>query len=181
MRPLRVSWSLLAIGLVTICAAWAYITLEGTAGIDGDDGSFVTFVVGLLLIAGLLMCRRRPDSWSGPLVQLSSMLAFAGQARFGMGAVGPVAGLIWLAAPLVPGALALVEIEVARRALRAFLLGPVALSVLLGTAVVLAARGRTWANSLWWQTAKQQAGHALARALVLARRCAGRSVVGATR
>ena len=168
MRPLRVSWSLLVIGLVTLCAGWAYITLEGTADIDGDDGSFVTFVVALLLIAGLLMCRRRPDSWSGPLVQLSSILAFAGQARFGMGAGGPAAGLIWLAAPLVPGALALVEIEVGRRALRAFLLGPMALSLLLGTAVVLAARGRAWANSLWWQTAKQQAGHTLGRALFAA-------------
>jgi signal transduction histidine kinase len=168
MRPLRVSWSLLVIGLATVCAGWAYITLEGTADIDGDDGSFVTFVVALLLIAGLLMCRRRPDSWSGPLVQLSSMLAFAGQARFGMGAVGPAAGLIWLAAPLFPGALALVEIEMGRHALKRFLLGPMAFSLLLGTAVVLAARGRAWANSLWWQTAKQQSGHALARALFAA-------------
>jgi len=168
MKPLRVSWALLVVGFVTVCAGWAYVTQEGTADIDGNDGSFVTFVVGLLLIAGLLMCRRRPDSWSGPLVQLSSMLAFAGQARFGIGAAGPAAGLIWLAAPLVPGALALVEIEVAKRALRAFLLGPMALSLLLGTAVVLAARGRAWANSLWWQTTKQQAGHALARALFAA-------------
>jgi energy-converting hydrogenase Eha subunit A len=154
-------------GLAGVGTVWTFAALAGSAYADGT-GVFVTFVSVLLVLAGLLMARRRPHSWSGPLLELTSMLALGGQARFGAGQVSAAGGAVWLAAILLPGALALAEVGVSKRALRAFLLGPVALSVLLGTAVVLAAHGRVGADSLWWQTARQQAGYPLARALFVA-------------
>ena len=153
------------VGFAAGGTVWAFAAISGEAELDGGVGSFVTFVAGLLLVAGLLMSRRRRDSWNGPLLQLTSMLAFAGMARYGAGAASPVAATIWLAAILLPGALAMAEAGVSRRLVKAFLLGPVALSVLLGVAVVLATHGRAGANSLWWQTRAQQAGYPVARAL----------------
>jgi hypothetical protein len=162
MRPLTVSWAVA--GLAGIATVWAFSALPGSAFANGT-GSFVTFVSVLLVIAGLLMCRRRPDSWSGPLLELTSLLALAGQARFGAGTATPAGGALWLAAIVLPGALALAEVGMSRRAVTAFLVGPVALSALVGAAVVLAAHGRAGADSLWWQTPRQQAGYPLARAL----------------
>lgn len=167
MRPLTASWALAVTGLAGVGTVWTFSALANSAYADGT-GVFVTFVGVLLVVAGLLMSRRRPDSWSGPLLQLTSMLALAGQARFGSGAASPAGGAVWLAAILLPGALALAEVGLSQHALRAFLLGPVALSVLLGAAVALAAHGRAGAESLWWQTARQQAGYPVARALYAA-------------
>ena len=167
MRPLTASWALAVTGLAGVGTVWTFSALANSAYADGT-GVFVTFVGVLLVVAGLLMSRRRPDSWSGPLLQLTSMLALAGQARFGSGAASPAGGAVRLAAILLPGALALAEVGLSQRAPRAFLLGPVALSVLLGAAVALAAHGRAGAESLWWQTARQQAGYPVARALYAA-------------
>lgn len=167
MRPVAVSWALAITGLAGVCTVWTFAALANTAYADGT-GVFVTFVSVLLVLAGLLMSRRNPDSWSGPLLQLTSMLALGGQARFGAGEASPAGGAVWLAAILLPGALALTEVGVSRRAQKWFLLGPVALSALLGAAVALAARGRAGADSLWWQTRRQQAGYPLARALFAA-------------
>lgn len=168
MKPLRVSWWLAVAGFAGVGTVWAFAVLSGEAVLDSGVGSFVTFVAVLLLIAGLMMSRRRQDSWSGPLLQFTSMLAFAGMARYGDGAASSVAATIWLAAILFPGTLALAEAGVSRRLVKEFVLGPVVLSALLGVAVVLAAHGRAGANSLWWQTGKQQAGYPVARALFAA-------------
>jgi hypothetical protein len=125
--------------------------------------------MGLLLLgAGWLMVRRRPQSWTGPLLQVTVITAFLGEARHGLGGATPVSGGLWLAGVLFPGVLALAEIEALGLPLLRWLTGSfVVVTAGLGAAVALAARGRAGANSAWWDTRTRQGGDPIARSLFL--------------
>jgi len=125
--------------------------------------------MGLLLLgAGWLMVRRRPRAWTGPLLQVTVITAFLGEARHGLGGGTPVSGGLWLAGVLLPGVLALAEIEALGLPLLRWLTGSfVVVTAALGAAVALAARGRAGANSAWWDTHARQRGDPLAQSLFL--------------
>jgi hypothetical protein len=188
MTPRSVSRFLGVVALAAIAAGWVFAAVSVAANLvsengggteltdSGGAGSFIT--VGLLgaLAAGWAISRRRPDRWTGPILQLSAIIALVGSARFGGvvsapnfagSGVGPVIGGLWLAGLLLPAVLAVAEVEVHGRAFRGFLVGA-ATSCGLGIAVAVVAHGGAGANSTWWETSKIQAGNGLARGLFLA-------------
>jgi hypothetical protein len=169
VRPKVTSLVLLTVAGVGLGAgSWVYAGLNQPIADASPVGSFLTVVGLLLLAAGWLMVRRRPRSWTGPLLQLTAITAFLGEVRHGAGGVTPIAGALWLAGGLLPGVLALVEIEaLGMPVLRWLTSSFVAVTAGLGVAVAWAARGRAEANSAWWDTRTRQRGDPLAQGLFL--------------
>jgi hypothetical protein len=169
MRPTVASLALLTVFGVDLAAAgWVFAGLNQPIANASPVGAFLT-VSGLLLLgAGWLMVRRRPRSWTGPLLQLTAITGFIGYTRHGLGGATPLTGGLWLAAALLPGVLALAEIEALGVPLLRWLTGGfVAVTAGLGVAVAVAARGRAGANSAWWDTRTRQRGEPTAQSLFL--------------
>jgi hypothetical protein len=169
MRPKVAGVALLTVAGVGLAAAgWVYAGLNQPIADGRPVGAFLT-VTGLLFVgAGGFMVRRRPDSWTGPLLQVTAITAFIGYTRHGLGAATPVSGGLWLAAALLPGVLALAEIEALGIPLLRWLTGSfVLVTAALGVAVAVAARGRAGANSAWWDTRTRQRGEPTAQSLFL--------------
>jgi hypothetical protein len=174
VRPNVASVVLLTVfGVAVAAAGWTYAGLNQPIANASPVGSFLT-VSGLLLLgAGWLMVRRRPNSWTGPLLQVTAITAFFSYTRHGLGGATPVTGGLWLAAALLPGVLALAEVNALGVPLLRWLTGSfVAVTAGLGIAVALAARGRAGANSAWWDTRTRHRGDPMAQSLFL-----GHSVV----
>jgi hypothetical protein len=169
MRPTVASVALLTVFGVDLAAAgWVYAGLNQPIANASPVGAFLT-VSGLLLLgAGWLMVRRRPQSWTGPLLQLTAITGFFSYTRHGLGGATPVTGALWLAAALLPGVLALAEIEALGVPRLRWLTGSfVLVTAGLGVAVAVAARGRAGANSAWWDTRTRQRGDPTAQSLFL--------------
>jgi hypothetical protein len=155
-------------GVNIAATAWVYAGLNRPIADASPVGSFLTAVGLLLLGAGWLMVRRRPHSWTGPLLQLTVITAFLGEARHGTGGLTPVSGGLWLAGILLPGVLALAELAALGAPVLRWLTGSfVVVTAALGAAVALAARGRAGASSAWWDTRTRQSGHPVAQSLYL--------------
>jgi hypothetical protein len=161
--------ALVVAGLATIVAGWAFAAGDGPVGDVGASGAALTVGILLGLFAGAALLRRRPDQWSGPLLQLVTLTTCMASARAGVGPASPVVGGIWLATVLLPGALALVHPNgIVERWARRTVWIAVSLTVALAPLIVLAARGRAGANSTWWETITLRPAAASARALFAA-------------
>jgi hypothetical protein len=166
VRPTTASLALTAAGVGAVAVGWAFAALNQPLVDASPVGSFLTAFGLLALGAGWLMVRRRPRSWTGPLVQLTVIATLLGAARDGLGAATPVFGGLGLAGILLPGLLALAEIDAIGVPVLRWLTGTfVVVTATLGVAVALAAHGRAGANSAWWETRTRHRGDPLAQSL----------------
>jgi hypothetical protein len=158
-----VRWSASAVLATAACAA---LTVGWVAAVDGSDPSdtaqFATVLTIVLLgtqLAGVRITGRRPDRWTGVLIQAVGLEAVAGAGRQGdLGWAVPVLAVAWLVLSTAPALLVWDRVTVLQGAgpgrwerwLRWVGGAAIAACVLLAGPVVAAADGRMQASPLWW-------------------------------
>jgi hypothetical protein len=153
MNKRVVSTGLAAVAAAAVAIGWTFAARSGPVADVGPTGSFLTLCVVVALITGVVITRSQPQRWTGPLVLLIAITAFAGEASQASNSASPVYAVVFLATILLPALLLVSQISgLKSRWLRLVLLGLIGVTAALAIPIVLAAHGRSGANPTWWNT-----------------------------
>jgi hypothetical protein len=139
--------------LLCLTVGWASTAANGILSDVSDQAVFVTLVVVSGQAAGWIVARRRPQFWTGIVIELTAFVPLVAARNAALGHLVPKIAVLWLATALVPavGLLTIPDLIGSRMARWVLAIG-VAGTASLSYPIVALAGGRANASAAWWHT-----------------------------